>query len=77
MKKTSLYIEDELDTALARRAAEEGITKAELIRRTLAGTVMRPKRAKPKAVGVIKRAPADLASNLDRYLADSDVGEWR
>ncbi len=47
MKKTSLYLEPELDEALARRAADEGLTKAEFIRRTLAGAVQRPRRVKP------------------------------
>jgi hypothetical protein len=36
MKKTSLYIDPEVDRALERRAAAEGITKAELVRRVLA-----------------------------------------
>ena len=51
MKKTSVYLEPELDEALARRAADEGLTKAEFIRRTLWGAVTRPKRAKP-SIGV-------------------------
>lgn len=44
MKKTSLYLPPELDEALARRAADEGLTKAELIRRTLEQAVLRPPR---------------------------------
>jgi hypothetical protein len=55
VKKTSLYLEPELDDALARRAADEGITKAELIRRTLTGAVQRPPRVKPQAVGILER----------------------
>lgn len=51
LKKTSIYLDEELDAALARRAAEEGITKAEFIRRTLAAVVQRPKRPRPEAVG--------------------------
>lgn len=53
MKKTSLYLEADLDEALARRAADEGLTKAEFIRRTLAGAVQRPPRPKP-SVGVYR-----------------------
>lgn len=52
MKKTSLYLRPELDEALARRAADEGITKAELIRRTLTAAVQRPRRVKPAAVAI-------------------------
>jgi ribbon-helix-helix CopG family protein len=51
VKKTSLYLDPELDARLARRAGEEGLTKAEFIRRTLAGAVSRPKRPKP-SIGV-------------------------
>ena len=51
LKKTSIYLDEELDHRLARRAADEGITKAEFIRRTLAGAVQRPRRARPEAVG--------------------------
>lgn len=47
MKKTSLYLAPELDAALARRAADEGLTKAELIRRTLWAAVQRPVRPRP------------------------------
>jgi hypothetical protein len=54
VKKTSLYLEPELDDELARRAADEGITKAELIRRTLTGAVQRPPRVKPEAVGILE-----------------------
>lgn len=51
MKKTSIYLDPDLDDALARRASDEGLTKAEFIRRTLAGAVQKPRRAKPH-VGV-------------------------
>jgi hypothetical protein len=44
VKKTSVYLEPDLDEALARRAADEGLTKAEFIRRTLAGAIQRPRR---------------------------------
>jgi hypothetical protein len=47
VKKTSIYLEPALDEALAKRAAQEGVTKAEFIRRTLWGAVTRPKRPKP------------------------------
>jgi hypothetical protein len=46
VKKTSIYLEPSLDDALAKRAAQEGVTKAEFIRRTLWGAVQRPKRPK-------------------------------
>lgn len=66
MKKTSLYLEPELDEALAKRATDEGLTKAELIRRTLTAAVTQPPRARPKAVGVL-RAPAGLAGDPESW----------
>ena len=74
LKKTSIYLDEELDQALARRAAEDGITKAELIRTTLAGAVARPRRVRPEAVGVINGGPADMAVNFDRYLRETEFG---
>lgn len=67
-KKTSIYLEEELDERLARRAAEEGITKAELIRRTLSGLVQRPGRPKPALLGLHDDGPPDLSTDPDRYL---------
>ena len=53
MKKTSLYLDPDLDEALARRAADEGLTKAEFIRRTLAGAVQKPRRPRP-SIGIFR-----------------------
>jgi len=69
VKKTSVYLEPDLDEALARRAADEGLTKAEFIRRTLAGAVQRPRRVRPTAVGLHDDAPADLAARDEHWLA--------
>jgi len=74
LKKTSIYLDDELDQGLARRAAEEGITKAELIRRTLDAIVHRPSRPKP-SVAVFASGRADVSENVDRYLAETGFGE--
>lgn len=75
MKKTSLYLDPELDARLARRAAEEGISKAEFIRRGLEGLVTRSARPRPKGAGIIKGGPRDMAANVDRYLAETGFGE--
>lgn len=69
MKKTSIYLEPSLDEALAKRAAEEGLSKAEFIRRSLAAVIGRPKRPKP-SVGVYSgdgRSAADVDAMLDKY----------
>jgi hypothetical protein len=57
LKKTSIYLDEDLDHRLARRAADEGITKAELIRRTLTAAVQRPQRPRPEAVGLADAKP--------------------
>jgi len=54
VKKTSVYLEEQLDEALALRAAEEGVTKAEFIRRTLSGAVGRPSRPVSKSIGIVR-----------------------
>lgn len=56
LKKTSIYLEEELDQALAAKAAEEGVTKAEFIRRNLKVLVARPSRPRI-SVGAAQRLP--------------------
>lgn len=74
MKKTSIYLDDELDVALSRRAAAEGTTKAELIRRTLRDATRGAGPVRPRAVGVFT-GPPDLARKADAYLAETGFGE--
>jgi hypothetical protein len=73
MKKTSIYIEPDIDIALGRRAAAEGTTKAELIRRALRDAAGASLRVKPSGRGVFS-GPSDLASRADEHLADSGFG---
>ena len=72
MRKTSLYLDPEVDRALARRAAAEEITKAELVRRVLAAAVS--ERPRPRARGVFE-GPRDLGAGAERYLAEMGFGE--
>jgi Ribbon-helix-helix protein, copG family len=68
VKKTSLYLEPDLDKALARRAADEGLTKAEFIRRTLAGALQKPRRPKPH-VGVFRSSDGlSVRADFDRMM---------
>jgi hypothetical protein len=68
VKKTSLYLDPDLDEALARRAADEGLTKAEFIRRTLAGAVQRPRRVKP-SIGVFRSTDGlSVRRDIDRMM---------
>jgi hypothetical protein len=74
VKKTSIYIEPDVDVALSRRAAEEGTTKAELIRRALREAAGSALRVKPQAQGVFS-ATADLAARADEHLTATGFGE--
>lgn len=69
MKKTSVYLEEQLDEALALRAAEEGVTKAEFIRRTLSGAVGRPSRPVSKSIGIVRSG-----RDADGDRGDAEVG---
>ena len=60
VKKTSIYIEPDVDIALARRAAAEGITKAELIRQALREAAGSSLRVKPRARGSSADRPTFL-----------------
>lgn len=72
MKKTSLYIDPAVDRALDRRAAAEGVTKAEFVRRVLAAAVS--ERPRPRARGVFE-GPRDLGAEAERHLSETGFGE--
>lgn len=74
MKKTSIYLEPELDRALARLAAAEGVSKAELIRETLRRAVDGRTQPRLKAIGV-GSGPGWISSDVDRALRESGFGE--
>ncbi|MDQ3632350.1 MAG: ribbon-helix-helix protein, CopG family [Actinomycetota bacterium] len=67
LKKTSIYIDENLDEALAAKAAEEGVSKAEFIRRNLEVVVSRPKRPRI-SVGIMSVGPPAWARDLDHEL---------
>lgn len=70
MKKTTVYLEPEVDRDLESVAKAEGKSKAQVIRDALAAkTAKAPRRPKIKAIGVGK-GPGDVADNVDRYLAE-------
>ena len=67
MKKSSIYLEPELDRALSHAAARQKLSKAEFIRRTLSAAVADDVTVRPSGIGVFD-GPRDLAENADRYL---------
>ena len=74
VKKTSIYIDPEVDRALARRAAAQGTTKAAVIREALAQAGAAGALAKPRASGVFD-GPGDLSHDVDGHLARTGFGE--
>ena len=74
MRKTSIYIDPDVDVALARRAAAEGTTKAAVIREALRVAAGASRRVKPSARGVFS-GPPDLASRADEHLSRTEFGE--
>lgn len=73
MKKTSIYLDLDVDRALTRIAERDGVTKAEVIRRSLARTAAESPR--PRLSVGVSEAPGDLAENVDRYLTETGFGE--
>lgn len=76
MKKTSVYLEEALDEALALRAAEEGVTKAEFIRRTLSGAVRGTTRPRPSIIGIAGagRGGTNDSERVDELLTETGFG---
>jgi trans-aconitate 2-methyltransferase len=74
VKKTSIYLEPELDRAMARLAERDGITKAEAIRRALARAIEGSPRPRITAIGV-GFGPGDVADDVDRHLAQTGFGD--
>jgi hypothetical protein len=76
VKRLQIMIEEELDDALARQAAEEGVSKAALIRRYVGERLrpLPPLEEDPlwELVGMIKDGSPDDSSRIDEV-----VYEWR
>jgi hypothetical protein len=66
VKRLQIMIEEELDAALARQAADEGVSKAALIRRYVGERLrpLPPPEDDPlwEIVGIVKGKPSDSAS---------------
>lgn len=73
MKKTSVYLQPELDRALSRVAQAEGRSKAELIREAVAARVERSERPRIAAIGV-GEGPGDVAGDVDAALDRTGFG---
>jgi predicted transcriptional regulator len=74
VKKISIYIDPEVDRALARRAAAQGTTKPALIREALAQAGAAGALARRPAAEVFD-GPGDLSHDVDGHLARTGFGE--
>ena len=74
MKKTSGYINSDVDVSSPRRADAEGQTKAALTRAALREAAAGAIGIKPTAAGVFAGS-ADLSARVDEHIAASGFGE--
>jgi hypothetical protein len=72
VRRTTIYLPEELKSTLARAAQEEGRTEADLIREGIE-TFLRSRRAEPR-VPLFTSGKADLAENADKLLAGFGEG---
>ncbi len=73
MKKTTIYLEPELDQAIGRLAAQQKVSKAEAIRAALRQATNDVERPRIKAIGVA-HGPGDVANDVDRHLRETGFG---
>jgi metal-responsive CopG/Arc/MetJ family transcriptional regulator len=67
-KKTSIYLDPDLDFSFEQWAEREGVTKAEMIRRALRAAVEREgARPRPSIFGAFD-GPEDLSERTDEHL---------
>jgi hypothetical protein len=79
MVRTQVQLTQEQAAAVKEMAEEDGVSMAEVIRRSVEDRIRqrhRPSRAElweraRKAAGMIKGGPPDLARNHDKYLAEA------
>lgn len=74
MKKTSVYLDADIDREVARAAGEAGVTKAEYIRRVLRAAVESSPRPTITAIGV-GEGPGDVSDDVDRHLHETGFGD--
>jgi hypothetical protein len=74
MRKTTIYLEPELDRAVARLAAQRGVSKAEVIRAALREATSHLERPRISAIA-LAHGPGDVADDVDRHLRETGFGE--
>jgi predicted transcriptional regulator len=75
VKKTSVYLDPDLDTELARVAQGDGVTKAELIRRALRRAVEERPRPQITAIGLERDPKSAPLTPEEQEIADALLAE--
>ncbi|MCI0586456.1 MAG: ribbon-helix-helix domain-containing protein [Planctomycetes bacterium] len=70
MRKTTVYLDEDLRRALARTAKKEGRSEAEIIRDALRQRVLPLRRPRPRSAGVWNSGDPNLASRDEELLAE-------
>lgn len=82
MKRLQISLDHELDEELGRAAREEGVSKAEIVRRCLREGVKPPLPAKDSfddifgLFGENDDGPTDTARNVDYWAYDLEYEKW-
>lgn len=74
MRKTTIYLDDELDVQLDHLSRLRGVSKAELIRAAVRRLIGDEERPRVRAIGVAS-GPGDVAGDVDRHLRETGFGE--
>lgn len=77
MKRTTIYLPDDLKQALTKRAKLEGRSEADIIRRSLSKTLLVPPRktARDMSFGMFSSGHTDTSERVDEILRESGFGE--
>jgi hypothetical protein len=75
MKRTTVYLPEELKAALERTAAAQGITEAEVIRRALVAATAEQAYPEPR-IPLFESDDPTLAERVDEILAEGFGDDW-
>lgn len=76
MKRTTVYLPDDLKQAIEQRAKLEGRSEAEIIREALRKAVQPPRKtAKDMAFGIASSGHTDTSERFDQILGELGFGE--
>jgi hypothetical protein len=77
MKRTTLYLDPELEVLLKLEVLRQGRPMAELVREAVQAYVTREPRQVPPGAGAFASGRADTAENVDDVLAKTGFGRRR